>query len=48
MLRKFRGWLAARRAARLGLAVELNDRGDMVAWVNPPVLTRLQAALARH
>jgi hypothetical protein len=45
MLREFRGWLAARRAARLGLVPELNDRGDARAWVNPAVLARLRAAV---
>lgn len=45
MLRKFRGWLSSPRAARLGLVPELNDRGDMVAWINPLVLARVRAAL---
>ena len=45
MLREFRGWLAARRAARLGLVPELNDRGEVIAWVNRPVLAELRAAV---
>lgn len=48
MLRKFRGWLASRRAARLGLVPELNDRGEVIAWINQPVLARLRAAIERR
>ena len=45
MLRKFRGLLASRRAARLGLVPELNDHGEVIAWLNGPVLAKLRAAL---
>lgn len=37
--------LAPHRAGALGLAIELDGAGHVVAWINPEVLARLRVAL---